>query len=208
MEINDLEKKWRKKFESSLKSIKGMIEYKSHDDDFIKSIKDFMKWIIEGEEDPYMFLPNGFHYLRDDLETSHTFLSILYHALADDGDVAFVTLKLDGEIKAVRLVFSDLYMSGFRDIVLRENAQLIKIETDIYNHSVKFTEKINEKYAQEGKPLKKPKKEFKVEELEIISHTDYMKFKEEVISFSKMEKERVLRMEQRRKEILGKLSNS
>lgn len=205
MEINELELKWKKDFQEIMKSIKGMINYNSHDDDYIKSCKDFMKWIVEGEEDPYVFLPEGFHYLREDINTTNAFLLNLYHAFVDDGDISFVTLKLHGEIKSVRLIFSDPYVSNFRDIVLREHAQLIKTQTKIYEHSVYFLKKINEKYEKEGKILKDLPKEFKVEDFEIISHNDHKRFKEEVIEFIKVEKEKNIELEKRRKELLGKI---
>lgn len=206
MKIKELEDKWKKQFEYNIKSVKKMITSKVNDDDYEKSVADFMRWIVEGDEDPYLFLPEGFHYLRDNLETTQLFLSTLHHALLDDGDVSFVTMKLRGEIFSIRLMFVDRYREDFKNFVLKENAQLIENETKRYEHAVRFTNKVNEKYKEEKKPLKALPEEFKVEHLEIISHNDFMEFKEDVIKFVKAEKEKSLIMEQRRKEILGKLN--
>ena len=106
---------------------------KSHDD-AIKSINRFLescpyepqmnglvKWMMETDANPYSYLPEGWAGSTGSAETFVTLLSVISHALYDDGDITFVTV--DNE---PRIVFVWHGEDNFSDYVLSTSEKSTK----------------------------------------------------------------------------------
>ena len=72
-----------------------------------QKFKKLANWLMELDENPYGYLPENWASFRDNPFTCLDFLRNIHHAMTDDGDVAFVTVKIDNRIIAVRLEFLD-----------------------------------------------------------------------------------------------------
>lgn len=101
-------------------------KFKARYDKAIENIESFLKpdsglagftqWLLSTDINPYTFLPEGWAGHVGTAESLSSFLSIIHHALFDDGDITFCTV--DGR---PRLVFVDRHEPDFRNYALSKH---------------------------------------------------------------------------------------
>lgn len=125
MDIQELQQQWQKSFDESVASINNMITPCSYDYEYKSAFRQLAQWMLETPYSPYDFMPNGFKDFRSNPYTTDGALSILHHALLDDGEVSFVKLIHEGKVERVFMIFMWHKEDCFHEYCMKENQSLI-----------------------------------------------------------------------------------
>lgn len=87
-------------------------------------------WMLETEHNPYGYLDQGYAKYTSTAEGFEILLSMLHHALYDDGDVTFVTVN-----KEPKIIFWDKWDDNLKSHVLTDMQK--DLESKGYNYEVK-----------------------------------------------------------------------
>lgn len=81
--MNDRVKAMEQRHQEALASIE---QFRTHKEPEMRAITEYL---LETDANPYSFLPNGWGNALDTSTSFDSFLSIIHHALYDDGDISF-----------------------------------------------------------------------------------------------------------------------
>lgn len=123
--MKEIINEWKKSFDEAVDSIEKAITPKSHDDIPTAKFRKLAKWMLENKYSPYDYMSFGHQNFKSNPYNTDFSLSTLHHALVDDGDVAFVTFKVEGEIKRIFIIFANRHDEYFNKICREENQETI-----------------------------------------------------------------------------------
>lgn len=123
--MNQLINEWKESFNEAVASIENYIKPQTNDDINTIKFRTIAKWLLENEHSPYDYMSLGHQNFKANPYNTDFALSMLHHALLDDGDVAFVTFKVDGETQRVFMMFADMDDEHFRVLCKQENHTMI-----------------------------------------------------------------------------------
>jgi len=179
MSIENLKHKWHKSFNKAVNSIESYLTPEFDDKDS-KEFSILAKWLIDNPHDPYDYMTNGYHNYRSNPFETNATLSTLHHALVDDGDISFVTMKIEGEVHRVFMIFACRHEDYFDTLCRKENEATIRSFTNGRESMHSFMTKMKEKHPEKTfniKPLLS-EKDFTFE-----AHRDPIAFINEVESY-------------------------
>lgn len=182
MQFNNLQKKWAKSFEQTIKSIENSITPSSQDDKELSQFKILSNWLITTDITPYAFLSEKeAQYLSNPFDTDKL-LKKIHHALTDDGDISFVKTilknnKNEEEIINVFMIFQHSKEDSFRENCLKINKHVIRN----YIGSAQSSQRLHKFAIDKNLPLKsQPNKVPLIEDFIFLSHTKPLQFVQEV----------------------------
>lgn len=200
MQLDELEQNWKKDFSKTLKNLKRLVETNETcplEEEFSK----LAKWIVETDISTYEFLPNHYANVKSNPFDLEMLLLELHHAMVDDGDVAFVKMKVNDNVEKIKMIFINQWDDRFRDICLKENNDIIRIIMDHNKRMFEFTNNLQ----KQGKAVKVPKL-LTFEDIVFEAHNDPKQFVADVEDLVRKDKERIMELEAKKKELLGKLN--
>lgn len=112
-------------FDTAITNIKSYLE----PDKYAPHMHELALWLLETEHNPYAYLDHNYAMYMSDAIGFDMILSMLHHALYDDGDVTFVTVN-----NKPRIVFCDRWDDNFRLRCLTDSEK--EIESHDYRYAV------------------------------------------------------------------------
>lgn len=116
---------WKKSFEDAVASIEDSITPQAHDDSQTTKFRQLAQWMLKSEHSPYDYMSLGHQSFKSTPYATDFSLNMLHHALVDDGDIAFVTFKVEGETQKVFMIFADRHDNNFDKLCREENKTAI-----------------------------------------------------------------------------------
>ena len=120
-------------FDTAITNIKSYLE----PDKYAPHMHELALWLLETEHNPYAYLDHNYAMYMSDAIGFDMILSMLHHALYDDGDVTFVTVN-----NKPRIVFCDRWDDNFRLRCLTDSEK--EIEAKGYPYISSLTEAVQE----------------------------------------------------------------
>lgn len=89
-QLKQLEAVWRKSTNDAIMAIRKLLtSSKECDREFVK----LANWIATTDHNPWGFMPSGWEGSRNTAVDFYKFLTVLYHAMVDDGECCFVEFE-------------------------------------------------------------------------------------------------------------------
>lgn len=200
MSFQLLKNVWKKSFEESISSIENAITVRPDDYQDLIDFRTLSKWLLDTSLNPYSFMPHGYQSYRYQPYTTDSLLSLLHHALLDDGEVSFVKMIHKGETLRVFMMFVWHNEDCFNSLCLVENKSLV----DTVIHGAEMSNRIyasmKEKYPENQKFQQKQLPE--LTDFEFVAHRNPVQFIAEVEDFEKKRMERITRSEEMRTQLI------
>lgn len=111
--------KFHTKFNAAIDYIQEILDKPEDAYDYEVSV--LVKWMLTTEANPYSYLPEGHQSSFYSAQDFYGLISIIRHALYDDGDITFV--KVNGE---PRITFIWQHEDNFEDLILSEQDKRLK----------------------------------------------------------------------------------
>ena len=112
-------------FDTAITNIKSYLE----PDQYAPHMHELALWLLETEHNPYAYLDHNYAMYMSDAIGFDMILSMLHHALYDDGDVTFVTVN-----NKPRIIFWGRWDDNFRQYCLTDTEK--EIESHGYRYAV------------------------------------------------------------------------
>jgi len=133
-------KRFQRAYEESVAHIN---EASSRNDEY----GEFVKWMLETESDPYIWLPRSYAVMMEDATRFSTLIGLIHHAFYDDGDIEMV--KID---TMPRIFFDWRHEDGFRerclsDTLCRDDVDLVVLDVSLKE----FSELVDSYYLDKTK---------------------------------------------------------
>lgn len=103
--IEHLEVYWQKQYNENVSSIKSYLKYPENQDDDYLAFHKLANWIVDRDVSYVDFLPENWQSSLCSADGLASLLSVIHHAMLDDGDITFVSLYDDGTLSDVFMVF-------------------------------------------------------------------------------------------------------
>jgi hypothetical protein len=198
--MKNLKEEWQKSFEQSLKNIDKFTQITHRDHPEEISFKKLAKWMLTTTYSSYAYMTHPLQNYLADPYTTECVLSTLHHAMLDDGEVSFVSMKLEEKTIRVFMIFLSNQDDCFVQICQKENESLI-------SSSIKSRELLNsthkERAQQSPEKTRNIKPLIKKEDFVFEAHTDSIRFIKEFKEFQVLEQEKRERISQK----MAKLRN-
>ena len=123
--MDKLTKEWKKSFDEAISSIENAINPQVHDNAHTIKFRKLAKWMLETEHSAYDYMSMGHQSFKNNPYDTDFVLSMLHHALVDDGDIAFVTFKVEGKTQKIFVMFVDKYDDNFDNLCREDNKEAI-----------------------------------------------------------------------------------
>jgi hypothetical protein len=196
MSIENLKQNWQESFDKAVATIEDYLT--PENDDYPEKVKfrQLANWLMENTHDEYSYMPMGYQNFRSNPFETVSLLSTLHHALLDDGEVSFVKLKVEGEIKRVFMIFAWHNEDYFIPLCQKENKSTI-------DSIIRGRERLHR--SVNSMKEKHPEKEFNIRPLLLEkyitfeAHHDPLLFIREVEEFQLAQKQRM----EKNKEIIN-----
>jgi hypothetical protein len=125
MNIEEIKQNWQKTFDKSVASIEKYLTPEANDYPDAANFRELAKWLLDNPYSGYDYMPNGYKNYKSTPFETESVLSTLHHALLDDGEVSFVKIKIEGEVKRVFMFFMWKNEDCFDEFCRKENQSLI-----------------------------------------------------------------------------------
>ena len=202
MSIAELQQQWQKSFEEALTSIEHSITPEPNDYPDLIAYKTLSKWLLETSVSPYEFMPQGWEGFRYNPFSTDSLLSMIHHALIDDGEVSFVKMIHNEEVLRVFMVFCWHNEDSFIPLCRKENQNLIQGRIDSAQRWNDFSHKMQEKYPDKVLNLKTVPQE---SDFIFVAHHNPLEFIKEVEELEQQQQIRREKSEKTRNELLSKM---
>lgn len=200
MSLQELTQNWTTSFKEAISSIEEYITPQSSDYKDLSEFRTLSKWLLETPISGYDFMPHGYTGYRYEPYSTTGLLSLIHHALIDDGEVSFVKMNYKNETLRVFMIFTWHNEDNFRDLCLKENNSLINMITDYSEKTQKILTIMKEKYPDNEKLNTQPISE--LEDFTFVTHRNPVQFIEEVENFENLRVAKTQKNEERRKKLL------
>lgn len=180
MTIQTLQSEWTKSFQEAMTSVERSITPLPTDDRELAGFKALSKWIMETPHNPYNFMPQGYEGYRSNPFSADSVLSLLHHALIDDGEVSFVKMTHKGEVVRVFMNFYWQHEDNFKELCIEENKSLIESLIEGSQVSQRLRDFMAKNHPEKVLPQKTPSE---LKDFEFVAHRDPIKFIKEVDDF-------------------------
>jgi hypothetical protein len=124
MTINNLKNNWNKSFKEAIDNIDLMLVASSNDADE-KGFVNLANWLLSNNYNSYHYMPSKWEEFKENPYTTLRLLYMIHHALLDNGDISFVTLKIEGKIERVFMCFKCSFDEDFNDYCKKECSSTI-----------------------------------------------------------------------------------
>lgn len=194
MTIEKLKETWQHSYEEALNKIEDYLQPQSNDYFEKTQFRTLANWFMNTKHSSHEYMLGAFKGFTCDPFEFVNVLSIVNHALLDDGDISFVTMKLEEKTIGIFIAFIWQHEDNFRAICERENKDIIdmRISSRERMHNFIVDKKINAMAQQiPDKPL------ITKEDFVFEAHDDPLRFIEEFEAFQKLQQD--IRIESDRK---------
>lgn len=194
MDIQNLKSQWQSSFDEAIQSIENHIKPQPHHNKDEQQHVELAQWLLSTSVSPYDFLPNGWHNFRSEPFSTDSLLSVIHHALVDDGEICFVSLKLEDKILRHFIMFYPSYEDGFKQACFNENQNIIQSYINGRESHVRVMNSMIEKFPDKNftsQPLI-TEKDFSFE-----THNNSSLFIQQVESLEKHRIEKMLEMDKK-----------
>lgn len=154
MSIFTLKDDWKTSFEEAIQSIENSLKVQPHDCSQTSEFRTFANWLMTTSHSSYDFLPNHWVSYKSNPYESDLLLSHIHHALLDDGEISFVTMKLEDKILRVFIVFDCAYEDYFQKICYEENQSMINSFINGRESMNRVLSSLKEQYPEKNVTLK------------------------------------------------------
>lgn len=206
MHFNHLQQQWKNSFEKAISSIQDCLIPQNNDCEDMQEFRQLCSWLMNTEVSTYQFMPHGYQNFRSDPYSTNNLLNLIHHALLDDGDISFVTMKLDDKIMRVFMMFCCRHEDYFTHYCLKENSQSIRLHIDFAKRTNSVRESMKEKYPNNKQlSLRKVPEE---KDFVFVSHRNPLQFIQEVEALEALEafeKKQREDFEQRRRALIDNM---
>ena len=180
MNIENLKQEWQKSADKSIASIENYLSPRKDTYPEDVNFGVLANWLIENSYSTYDYMPNHYQNFRATPFATESLLATLHHALCDDGDVSFVKMMMEGEVKRVFMVFVWKNEDCFNSICQKENESLMNSFIKGRESHERVMQQMQEKYPEKSfksKPL------ISQNEFVFEAHSDPLLFIKEVEEF-------------------------
>lgn len=190
MNIENMKQSWQESFNKCVEEIEGYLAKPRYEDRESYEFQQLAKWLLENPYNAYEYMPSGYEKYRSNPFETESLLAQLHHAICDDGEVSFVKMVIDGEIKRVFMVFTWTNEDNFIPLCEKENQSYIDTVISSRQRMNEFKLKMKEK-----NPLQEVnvRKNITREDVVFQAHNDPLIFIQEVedlqLSMKKHEQE-------------------
>jgi uncharacterized short protein YbdD (DUF466 family) len=125
MSIENLKQNWQESFDKAVASVENYLHHQKDDYPEKSKFRQLAKWLMENPHNEYSYMPSGYQNFRSNPFETVSLLSTLHHALLDDGEVSFVKLKVEGEVRRVFMIFAWDNEDYFIPLCQKENKSSI-----------------------------------------------------------------------------------
>lgn len=188
MSIKNLKQSWQASFDKSIASVEQYLAPSTPYYPEAANFRLFANWLVKNDCNSYDYMPRGYqNFLSTPFETEYL-LATLHHALCDDGEVSFVKMKIEDDVRRVFMIFVWKNEDSFDAICRKENESLI-------NSYIKGRE--SQRRVMTSMQEKHPEKTFNVrpiiseKDITFEAHNDPVLFIKEVEEFQMLEKQRI-----------------
>ena len=203
MSFSYLKEQWNNSFDKAVASIEDFLTPHSNDYQELTELKTLCSWLITTQVSAYDFMPNGYKNFCSDPYSTNSLFKLIAHALLDDGDISFVTMKLDDKIMRVFMIFCCRQEDYFTNYCLKENSQSIRMHIDFSKRTNSVRESMKEKYPHNKQlSLRKIPEE---KDFVFVAHHNPLQFIEEVEALASFEKQQREDFEQRRRALMNNM---
>lgn len=122
--LNRLKAQWELRFQNKVEEISKYLDESSATYPEEAEFKKLANWIFSNEIPPYQYL-SQYCLFEMDIGQAHALLSLMRHAMLDDGAMCFVYVSIDGALRRIYLSFTDPYDENVGTIWLSENENII-----------------------------------------------------------------------------------
>lgn len=123
--MKKLVSEWKKGFDEAVVSVEKYIKPQDNDDAQTTKFRQLANWMLSNDYSPHEYMSLGHQVFKSTPHDTDFSLSMLYNALIDDGDVAFVSFKVEGETQRVFMMFADMHDEVFLKLCKEENQATI-----------------------------------------------------------------------------------
>ena len=95
MRLDEQAQQWRDSTENAITNIERLVY--GPKEDYEQEFQMLALAITNTDKNPWSFMPKGWEGVRDDAQQYESFLTMVHHALCDDGDISFVEHKMHGQ---------------------------------------------------------------------------------------------------------------
>jgi hypothetical protein len=202
MEINELKNQWQKSYEETLLSIENHLRENDKQLDDEKKCVMLAKWLLTTNVSGYDFMPKGYENYRSTPYEAEYLLNLIHHALVDDGEICFVTLKLENKELRNFMMFYPSDLDNFEEECYKENEELINGKIESIKRSNRILQKMIDAYPDKGFNLRK---EINKEDFKFEIYRDVSVFMNKVEELDKNYKEEMKKSEEKRDEMTKKM---
>jgi hypothetical protein len=194
MSIENIKQSWKESFDKTIASIENYLTPEAHESKESLAFRELATWLIENPHNEYAYMPSGYQNYRSNPFETKYLLSTLHHALLDDGEVSFVKLKIEGEVKRVFMIFVWDNEDAFIPLCKQENQSLINAHIKGRESIHRIATTMKEKHSE---------KEFKVlpllteKDVAFEAHHDPLKFIREVEEFQFAQNQKIEKFEEK-----------
>lgn len=203
MSFDFLQEQWKKSFEKSVNSIKDCLTAQADDYQDMAEFRTLANWMLTTNVSSYEFMPSGYQNYSFDPYSTDSVLRLIHHALLDDGDVSFVTMKHNDKILRVFMMFCCRHEDYFTHYCLKENASTINMKID-------FAKRTNSvRQSMKNQLSNNPHLELQLvpeeKDFVFVAHRNPLQFIQEVEDLEKFKQQQRIASEKRRLELLNQM---
>lgn len=195
---NTIKTQWQKSFEEAQQSIENYLLPKPQDSITKSEFRTFANWLMDNPHSAYEYMPSGFQEFKSNPFEFASVLSIVNHALCDDGEISFVTMKLENEPINMFILFMWKNEDGFKEICEKENKD--SIDLLIKNRQISYNI-LSDNTSQSDK-TRSIKPLITKDDFTFEAHSNPLQFIEEFENFQALKNENHTNVEKRKNELL------
>ena len=174
MTIQNFQAEWTQLFKDTMLSVERAITPAPDDDPEISGFKALSKWMMETTYNTYSFMPQGYESYRSNPFEADSIISLIHHALIDDGEISFVKMIHNNKVVRVFMTFIWQHEDNFNQHCIDENKPLI-------DSMIKGSQRFRDFMAKNNPPkflTEKPNVE--VKDFKFVVHRDPVQFVKDV----------------------------
>lgn len=204
MSFDFLQEQWKKSFEKAVSNIQNCLTAQPDDYEDMLEFSKLANWLLTTNVSSYEFMPSGYQNYSFDPYSTDSLLHLIRHALLDDGDISFVTMKHNDKVLRVFMMFCCRHEDYFTHYCLKENSSTINMKIDF----AKRTNNVRESMKSQFPDNTHLELQTVPEEKDFIftAHRNPLQFIQEVEDLEIFKQQQREASEKRRRELMNQMS--